>query len=362
MPSKSIVLTVGVLTATLLAGGTAAATAFHKDVTLLVDGQSRPAGGFALTVADVLANNDITLGERDLVYPALTDPATDGQTITVSYSRPVTLNVDGETVSFHTTALVLDEALREYELHELDAAKLSVSRSATLPRTGLAVDITTPKDVTLEIGGESSQVTTTAETVADLLAEQGATADSDDRLEPAAATPITEGLEVVLDKVEITTRTKTVKLPFETTTKPDSSLLKGRTKILTAGRPGEAERTYEITRVNGEQTDKKVVGETILKEPVDAVAAVGTKVEKVDLKGVWKKLAKCESGGNPRAVNPTGKYFGLYQFSLSTWKAVGGKGKPSDASAAEQTKRAKILQARAGWGQWPACSRKLGLR
>jgi hypothetical protein len=40
---------------------------------------------------------------------------------------------------------------------------------------------------------------------------------------------------------------------------------------------------------------------------------------------------------------------------------VGGSGLPSDASAAEQTMRAQILQQRAGWGQWPACARKLGL-
>ncbi|MGC3955812.1 MAG: ubiquitin-like domain-containing protein [Propionicimonas sp.] len=365
MPAKSTVLVVGALGVALLAGGTTAATALHKDVTLLVDGQSQPAGGFALTVADVLANNHITLGERDLVYPALTDPVADGQTITVAYSRPVTLNVDGETVSFHTTALVLDEALREYQLHELDAAKLSVSRSAELPRTGLTVEATTPKQVTLEVGGKSSELTTTAETVADLLTERGAVVDADDELKPAAGTPITEGLEVVLDKVEVTRKTKTVKVAFKTTTKPDPSLYRGESKLLTAGENGKAERTYEITRVNGEQTDKKLVTDKTLKKPVDAVKAIGTKVRKVEkanLTGVWKKLAKCESGGNPRAVNPTGKYFGLYQFSISTWKAVGGKGKPSNASAAEQTKRAKILQARAGWGQWPACSRKLGLR
>lgn len=76
---------------------------------------------------------------------------------------------------------------------------------------------------------------------------------------------------------------------------------------------------------------------------------------------VWDLLAQCESGGNPRTNTGNG-YYGLYQFSLGTWRSVGGSGLPSDASPAEQTKRAKILQARSGWGQWPACSRKLGLR
>jgi resuscitation-promoting factor RpfB len=77
---------------------------------------------------------------------------------------------------------------------------------------------------------------------------------------------------------------------------------------------------------------------------------------------VWQRLAWCESRGNPRAVSPSGRYFGLYQFSLSTWRSVGGSGNPIDASPAEQLARAKALQARSGWGQWPDCSRRLGLR
>ena len=76
--------------------------------------------------------------------------------------------------------------------------------------------------------------------------------------------------------------------------------------------------------------------------------------------GVWAQPAQCESGGNP-ATNTGNGYYGLYQFSLPTWQAMGGSGLPSEASAAEQTQRAQKLQAQSGWGQWPACAAKLGL-
>jgi len=72
----------------------------------------------------------------------------------------------------------------------------------------------------------------------------------------------------------------------------------------------------------------------------------------------WKALAKCESSGNPRAVNPAG-YYGLYQFDLRTWRGVGGSGYPHRASAAEQTKRAHILYADRGAKPWPTCGRLL---
>ena len=73
----------------------------------------------------------------------------------------------------------------------------------------------------------------------------------------------------------------------------------------------------------------------------------------------WAALAACESGGNPSAVSSTGKYHGLYQFSVGTWQAVGGTGLPSDASAEEQTARAKMLYNRSGAGQWPHCGKNL---
>ena len=74
---------------------------------------------------------------------------------------------------------------------------------------------------------------------------------------------------------------------------------------------------------------------------------------------IWAAIAQCESGGNP-SINTGNGYYGMYQFSLPTWRSVGGSGLPSDASAEEQTMRARMLQQRSGWGQW-GCAYRLGL-
>lgn len=76
---------------------------------------------------------------------------------------------------------------------------------------------------------------------------------------------------------------------------------------------------------------------------------------------VWDRLAQCESNGNWQANTGNG-YYGGVQFSLQSWRAVGGAGYPHQASKAEQISRAKALLNRQGWRAWPACSRKLGLR
>lgn len=76
---------------------------------------------------------------------------------------------------------------------------------------------------------------------------------------------------------------------------------------------------------------------------------------------VWDGIAACESGGN-WAINTGNGFYGGLQFTLGSWYGVGGSGYPNEASREEQIARAEMLQARQGWGAWPVCSAKLGLR
>jgi LysM repeat protein len=76
---------------------------------------------------------------------------------------------------------------------------------------------------------------------------------------------------------------------------------------------------------------------------------------------VWDRLAQCESGGN-WATNTGNGYSGGLQFSAGTWRANGGSGSAHSASRAEQIRVAQRVLASQGWGAWPACSARLGLR
>jgi hypothetical protein len=75
----------------------------------------------------------------------------------------------------------------------------------------------------------------------------------------------------------------------------------------------------------------------------------------------WDALAQCESGGN-WAINTGNGFYGGLQFTLQSWRGVGGAGYPHQASKSEQIHRAELLQDIQGWGAWPVCSRKVGLR
>jgi hypothetical protein len=86
-------------------------------------------------------------------------------------------------------------------------------------------------------------------------------------------------------------------------------------------------------------------------------------VERITPQGdIWWQLALCESGGRQDAYNPAGPYYSYFQWSMPTWRAAGGEGDPRTASYETQRALAIAWQARTSWAQWPACSRKLGLR
>jgi resuscitation-promoting factor RpfB len=76
---------------------------------------------------------------------------------------------------------------------------------------------------------------------------------------------------------------------------------------------------------------------------------------------VWGGLGECESGN--ANVDTGNGYSGYFQFSDATWRSMGtGYARAVDAPYAVQLDAAQRLQARSGWGQWPACSRSMGLR
>jgi peptidoglycan hydrolase-like protein with peptidoglycan-binding domain len=75
----------------------------------------------------------------------------------------------------------------------------------------------------------------------------------------------------------------------------------------------------------------------------------------VPVPAVLRRIAECESGGNPRAVSPGGQYRGKYQFSRETWRALGGSGDPADAPEWVQDRLALKLYRRSGTSPWPSC-------
>jgi resuscitation-promoting factor RpfB len=358
---------------TTLVAGAVGVAHLDKSVNLSVDGKTSTVHAFGSTVADILHKQDITIGQHDVVAPAPGTAVHDGEKIVVRYGRKLTVTVDGATREYWTTATTVAAALQELGIRA-DSAKLSASRSQALGRQGLALSVTTPKDVVVRVDGKNLSASSTAATVGDLLTELHVTKDANDRVKPAVTTALTDGLKVAVQRVSTKDVKTTLGVPFTTVKKSDSSLYKGQSKTIKSGSEGAKVVTYRVTSVDGKVETKKAVASKVTEQPVTRVVAVGTKSRPVSPPPVtsgggggtsgaginlaradmWDRIAQCESGGN-WSINTGNGYYGGLQFDSGSWLANGGADfapRADLASRAEQITVANRYYAKAGLGPW----------
>ena len=70
----------------------------------------------------------------------------------------------------------------------------------------------------------------------------------------------------------------------------------------------------------------------------------------------FERIAHCESG-SLWTINTGNGFYGGIQFTLQSWRGVGGKGYPHKASKLEQMYRGVRLLKVQGPAAWPICSR-----
>jgi uncharacterized protein YabE (DUF348 family) len=342
-----------------LVGSVTAFVAFDKTIELSVDGQVQQVHSFAGTVGAVLAANSISTGSHDLVTPAPSATATDDSTITVRYGRPVDVTVNGVKAHDWVHSTTVGGALTELGVR-ITGADLSVPAGTPISRQGMDFTVYTQRQVTILVDGKTLHVTTTAPTVAALLTQADITLQNQDTASAAATSVPTEGETLTILRITGTTEVKQVSIPFQITKQNDASIYSGVTSVVTAGQDGVAQVTYALQIIDGVAQPAKQISQTVTKQPVTEVVDVGTKPLPADAADLdWAALAQCESGGNPRSVDSSGTYYGLYQFSVGTWDSLGGTGLPNAASPAEQTDLAELLYERSGVGQWPVCGPNL---
>jgi uncharacterized protein YabE (DUF348 family) len=355
----------------LVAVGALSMAQYDKAVSLSLDGETSSVHVFGSTVGDLLAKQDLNVGEHDIVQPSADAALHDGDTVVVRYGRKLTVTMDGKTTDYWTTATSVDAALAELGIRA-DTAKLSVSRSEPLGRSGLALTITTPKNVTVNVDGGAKTVASTGPTVADALQQLEITLGASDRVNPAPESPLTEGLAITVNRVEKKTVNETQAIAFKVTSQEDANLAKGTKKTTTAGVPGEQNVTFEEVWVDGKLESRNQTGAQVTKNPVDQVVAVGTKVTaptaapapsagntsgaglNLANAAMWDRIAQCESGGNWH-INTGNGYYGGLQFAQSTWLANGGAdfaARADLASREQQITVANRLYAKSGLAPW----------
>ena len=384
-PSRTTVISVAAATALVVAGTAATAIGTsYRHVTVEVDGVTRDVSGFFTTAGDALHSAGVTVGDHDLVAPASNQTVASGDTVVVRTATEYDVTVDGNQTTAWSTASSISGVLSALPA---SAASMAADRSYT--RTEMPVAEAGQTVHVVADGTTTDVVVSSDEGTTAILEKAGVSAGPIDRvtMEHNGGEATLRVARVVRGAVSTTTE-----IPYETEEREDAEAEEGTEKTVQEGAAGsEVTETYQET-IDGNVTVAAILT-TTRTEPTTHIVSKGTKEKKKaeepketpasssdssssgssssgsssggsatvsgDDAAIWAAIAQCESGGNP-STNTGNGYYGMYQFSLPTWQSVGGTGLPSDASAEEQTMRARMLQQRSGWGQW-GCAYKLGL-
>jgi len=272
---KTIVLSiVGVLTVGLTGFGIN--LAFGRDVMLTVDGQTSTLTLAHGTVAEVLVSQDLHLGQRDHVSPALSTRVSDGLAIDVQYARPVTLTLDGQTGMYWTYATTVGAVIDSLGLAKT-SVMMSLPSDTPVPLTGLTLTVGTAYNVSVTAGGKTQPIHSYG-TVGDTLTSLDLTWDADDIVTPAPSTALSDKLKITLVKVEHKTVTRDKPIPFETVNSDDPNAPAGEVTVVTDGVKGVEQETIDQLLHDGKVVKETVTATKVTKKPVDKVTTTGTKV------------------------------------------------------------------------------------
>lgn len=335
-------------------------------VSISVDGDKKVVSTDASTVAEVLERADVPVGTDDLVEPGLGTAFNNAIFNINVYRAKSILVVDGD---------------KEIKVHSAyQSPKLIAERSAGLKvypedlyRTELIQNIVDEDSIgeritiiratpfTIKVDGKVIEAHSQAKTVAAALKDKGIVLGKEDQLNVDKNTQLASGMTIEVKRIGHQVVATEEPIAFQAEIVYDNNQDVGWEQTRQAGANGRQLVTYEVRHENGQIVEKKPLQTVVLVGAQNQITVRGSRPKYSPLADAFARLRQCESGGN-YAANTGNGYYGAYQFSSSTWRSMGtGYDLAHQAPPAVQDNAAIALQARAGWGQWPSCARKLNL-
>ncbi|SEG99159.1 protein of unknown function [Nonomuraea solani] len=260
--------------------------------------------------------------------------------------KDVVVVVDGERRPVHGFAGTVHEVLAQAGV-SVGFGDVVRPAAREIVADGSTIEVRRARPITLTLDGRTSKHLVTATNVGDALTELD--------IAPAAGRlSAPRGDAVPLEGMALTVYTRRKVYVVAGTTRVTSRTTARTVREVLRQKRIALRRGYEVSPPLG---SFPADGTVITVSPPRTV-----QIDPATTRLNWRGLAACESQGNPQAFNANGPYYGMYQFSLPMWQAVGGMDVPTTWPADEQTYRAQVLYQQVGgkWqSQWPNCGSRL---
>lgn len=152
-----------------------------------------------------------------------------------------------------------------------------IPATATPLVQGLSIEIRRAFPITLLVDGGRRTLWTAASSVAEFITTSDVRVGSQDRVYPSVEQPIWPGgvIRIVRIHTEIVARSERV--PYTRVLRPDGSLPRGMTRLVHPGHQGTRIRRVAITFADGAIIERQVLGAELIRPPQDRVMAIGTR-------------------------------------------------------------------------------------
>ncbi len=269
-------------------------------VTITANGEMTKVKTHAKTVGAFLKEQEIKISEHDFLSHTA-DTAID-KDIALEFEQAMeyTVNVDGQKTAAWTTNNTVREVLEKAAIDITEHDKVSPGLDEKID-ADTAVSVEKAFEVTILDGLQEKKAWSTSTTVADFLKQNKISLSELDRVETGMDEMVLPNSEVKVVRVEKVTDVVEDSVKFAVETKKDSSILKGKEKVVQKGENGVVSKTYEVIKENGKEVKRELKSEKVVQEPKKQLTAVGTKVVVASVSRGVKSNAKAPT---PKAVAP----------------------------------------------------------
>lgn len=294
------------------------ATIFMYEVTqstvdISHDGETQTVKTHSNSVAELFEEVGIEVGEHDKLSNRMDEPIENGMEIDIQTATRVIITIDNIEHEFYTTADTFEELFQEENISFSERDIVSHDLTQEIEED-LVFTATTANEMTIDDGGEKVTIWSTGEAVDLLLANNDIKLNEHDRVTIGNE----EDGELPLTIVRVDKKMKEVEksIPFKEEERTDSSLEKGKTKVLAEGKEGKLVEKHEVTLENGKESDRSLVEEKIIQDSEKRIIAVGTKEPEVVTLAESKPKQEQQTSSNSKQKEKSSKPSGGKEFTM----------------------------------------------
>lgn len=190
--------------------------------------------------------------------------------------KKLTIVVDGKEKAVHTSLDKVQQLLDEESIKISDYDQISVPVNSAI-KDGSTVIIKHAQPVLLTIGGKTSTVYTTENSVKAVLQQQNIALGTYDKVKPDLQGDWQGTGRIQIIRVQKKSSVTKHVLPFQTVKTANAKLYKGKQLTVQQGKKGLLVKTFELVYEDGKLVSNRLVGKTVQIASVNKVIAVGTK-------------------------------------------------------------------------------------